>query len=380
MSNHVEPPSVIPASVTALVASSLASSPMASVFSRELPGDVVDSGEASLSPAFGTSSRVRSKGGIFVFPSLPALQTRTLEPSETGNHLQVPRRDRRLSLDVLMPSSINQGLSDSTEVLCPPDNDGTSEEEYICIKVKPREEFRDRKRRHSAVSCCADSSQVSLGHPASSPVLLSAPHRHHHIPIPPVPLPVTSLGSPSRRESRELPAGKESLGNLVGRATTGSALPLSVLSGALTLTLPSPLPLPPLGDAGRRKSSDTTTEEDGGPSPSYLHFQARRSLAASGSSRERRSVFGSQSVYREELKITTTLFIIIVVFVLCWAPVSVVNVIETFTASFQIPLALDRLTVFMVFAQCAANPVIYGLMNRNFREGFKKIFCCICSR
>ena len=85
----------------------------------------------------------------------------------------------------------------------------------------------------------------------------------------------------------------------------------------------------------------------------------------------------SQRIKSDELKITFTLLIVIFVFLVSWAPISLVNFAETFFF-YKIPWALDMMTVYMVFLQCAVNPLIYGLMNRNFRKGFTDIFCCRC--
>ncbi|KAI8495599.1 hypothetical protein Bbelb_265710 [Branchiostoma belcheri] len=75
----------------------------------------------------------------------------------------------------------------------------------------------------------------------------------------------------------------------------------------------------------------------------------------------------------DDVKVTKILLIVICVFVVCWAPISLVNFVETFFR-IQIPPILDITTVYMVFLNCALNPVIYGLMNRNFRDGFKDFF------
>ncbi|CAH1776111.1 unnamed protein product [Owenia fusiformis] len=81
----------------------------------------------------------------------------------------------------------------------------------------------------------------------------------------------------------------------------------------------------------------------------------------------------------DELRITITLLVVCFVFLVCWAPISLVNFVETFW-NYRIPEGVDITTVYMVFLQCALNPIIYGVMNRNFRSGFNDIFCCCCDR
>ena len=75
-----------------------------------------------------------------------------------------------------------------------------------------------------------------------------------------------------------------------------------------------------------------------------------------------------------EVKLTATLFIVILAFMISWAPITVVNCLETFS-DYAIPQYLDRITIYLVFLQSAINPVIYGALNKNFKKGFRKIFC-----
>lgn len=82
----------------------------------------------------------------------------------------------------------------------------------------------------------------------------------------------------------------------------------------------------------------------------------------------------------EEVKVSLTLLVVIVIFAISWAPISLVNCLETFQLV-RIPRSIDRLAVCMMFLQCAVNPILYGVMNKNFRGGFDSILkCFLCTK
>lgn len=79
-----------------------------------------------------------------------------------------------------------------------------------------------------------------------------------------------------------------------------------------------------------------------------------------------------RSRFSDELKVSLALLVVIVVFVVSWAPISLVNAVETFHLA-VIPRPVERAAVCMLFLQSAINPLIYGVMNRNFREVFRNL-------
>lgn len=72
------------------------------------------------------------------------------------------------------------------------------------------------------------------------------------------------------------------------------------------------------------------------------------------------------------MKVSLALLIVIVLFVVSWAPISFVNLLETLGAVKHVVVLVDHVAVGMMFLQPALNPMIYGVMNRNFRDCFKK--------
>ena len=80
----------------------------------------------------------------------------------------------------------------------------------------------------------------------------------------------------------------------------------------------------------------------------------------------------------EEVKVARTLFITVVFFILCWAPVMVIvdTIHEKWIFSREAYLAYSFLAVF----SSALNPLIYGVLNKSFRKDYLKVLCCRCCR
>ena len=76
---------------------------------------------------------------------------------------------------------------------------------------------------------------------------------------------------------------------------------------------------------------------------------------------------------QRELRLLKTIFLAIIVFLSCWFPyvtfntLRVLNIVEDNNT-------MDTVNMWMGFANSALNPLIYGLTNRQFRQGIKKLF------
>lgn len=79
------------------------------------------------------------------------------------------------------------------------------------------------------------------------------------------------------------------------------------------------------------------------------------------------------AVHVEDIKIATTLFIVIVVFVICYIPASVINILDMASLGFKIPHWLDMLSFVLVVSNHANNPIIYNALNRSFRQSFREV-------
>ena len=72
----------------------------------------------------------------------------------------------------------------------------------------------------------------------------------------------------------------------------------------------------------------------------------------------------------DEMRLTITILIIILVFAVTWLPVVVINFIETFT-DIKVHNAVTRVSMYTVYFQNVLNPVIYGWLNTSFRDAIK---------
>ena len=88
------------------------------------------------------------------------------------------------------------------------------------------------------------------------------------------------------------------------------------------------------------------------------------------------SVFGSSAVNVEEIKVARTLFIIVVFFNLCWTPVMLIDIVDTIYGRWTFPRETYVAYSFLATISSALNPIIYGLMNNNFRSEYLKILRC----
>lgn len=97
--------------------------------------------------------------------------------------------------------------------------------------------------------------------------------------------------------------------------------------------------------------------------------------------RVRSHSFGEeQSAFLNERRITVTLFIILAVFLACWAPFSVLTIYATLAGS-ELPKYFSVAAYWLGFLNSAMNPLIYALRTKEFRQGYRQIFgivlpCC----
>uniref|UniRef100_A0A8C7J855 Si:zfos-169g10.2 n=1 Tax=Oncorhynchus kisutch TaxID=8019 RepID=A0A8C7J855_ONCKI len=87
--------------------------------------------------------------------------------------------------------------------------------------------------------------------------------------------------------------------------------------------------------------------------------------ARSTSSRRRKS----------ERKITRMVVVVVAVFVLCWLPfyiLNIVNLLILLPGEFR---GLYYFVVVLSYANSCANPIIYGFLSDNFKSGFRKALC-----
>lgn len=76
---------------------------------------------------------------------------------------------------------------------------------------------------------------------------------------------------------------------------------------------------------------------------------------------------------RSEKKITRMVLLVVAVFVLCWMPFYVVQLISVFHRPPN-PI-VTQLFVILSYANSGANPILYGFVSDNFRRSFQRIVC-----
>lgn len=83
----------------------------------------------------------------------------------------------------------------------------------------------------------------------------------------------------------------------------------------------------------------------------------------------------------EEVNITKALFATVVGFVACWTPVAIIDMIDTFSNhTVNQPRQIYLMYIYLGYGSSSINPLIYGILNRSFREEFTKVFRLKCSK
>lgn len=98
----------------------------------------------------------------------------------------------------------------------------------------------------------------------------------------------------------------------------------------------------------------------------FLHVQVRRKVKTEESPRLRPS----------DLRNFITMFVVFVLFAICWAPLNLIGLavaIDPSRVAPRIPEWLFVVSYFMAYFNSCLNAIIYGLLNRNFRNEYKRI-------
>ncbi|XP_054707531.1 probable G-protein coupled receptor No9 [Uloborus diversus] len=149
----------------------------------------------------------------------------------------------------------------------------------------------------------------------------------------------------------------------------------------------------PLNRVRRTKSANSATSSlsfDNGGSPSTStdqHSSTMDNLGPSGNGHKNgkanRHLFTRMSKrnarwhakrFRTEAKATKTVGIIVGGFIMCWLPFFTVYLIMGFCED-CIPELLFKVFFYLGYCNSALNPIIYGMVSKDFRFAFKKILC-----
>nr|XP_006999112.3 somatostatin receptor type 5 [Peromyscus maniculatus bairdii] len=86
---------------------------------------------------------------------------------------------------------------------------------------------------------------------------------------------------------------------------------------------------------------------------------------------------GSSRRRRSERKVTRMVVVVVLVFVGCWLPFFIVNIVNlAFTLPEEpVSAGLYFFVVVLSYANSCANPLLYGFLSDNFRQSFRKVLC-----
>lgn len=77
----------------------------------------------------------------------------------------------------------------------------------------------------------------------------------------------------------------------------------------------------------------------------------------------------------EEIRLAMVLAIVVVIFVISWLPYCFSMLLGIF-AKDKVHRGFHLATIILGYSNSAVNPVVYGVMNKKFGDGFKRLFCC----
>ncbi|XP_015780002.1 PREDICTED: melatonin receptor type 1A-like isoform X2 [Acropora digitifera] len=98
---------------------------------------------------------------------------------------------------------------------------------------------------------------------------------------------------------------------------------------------------------------------------------AQRMQGHAAKSNVKSNTTGATKSDRTEKKVLKTSFVVVVVYMTCWTPLSVIGFIEVFGSSS--PRWAHIFAYYFVFCSSLTNPFIYGIMNPQFQSAFKKM-------
>ncbi|EDO40334.1 predicted protein [Nematostella vectensis] len=75
----------------------------------------------------------------------------------------------------------------------------------------------------------------------------------------------------------------------------------------------------------------------------------------------------------EEIRITQTLLIVIAAFLVCFLPITIVTLAQSFMSPGRIPAWIELITVMLAFTNQAIDPVIYGFCNTQYRRAMYRL-------
>ena len=83
---------------------------------------------------------------------------------------------------------------------------------------------------------------------------------------------------------------------------------------------------------------------------------------------------GAPRFHRTDIDVLKTCFTVVCFFLITWFPISLCAFI--IANGGYIPREVAKVAVYLLFSSSVVNPIIYGIMNPQFKQAFKKVFRC----
>ena len=83
----------------------------------------------------------------------------------------------------------------------------------------------------------------------------------------------------------------------------------------------------------------------------------------------------TRNISSEEIRLTRTLFVTVLGYLICWTPVLIVDFVEKGVGNFSLSRGVYVMYTTFGMTSSSLNPVIYGVLNQTFRREYKKILC-----
>jgi len=83
----------------------------------------------------------------------------------------------------------------------------------------------------------------------------------------------------------------------------------------------------------------------------------------------------TRHISSEEIRLTRTLFVTVLAYLICWTPALVVDFVEKGVGHFSLSRGVYVMYTFFGITSSSLNPIIYGALNQTFRREYKKVLC-----
>lgn len=83
----------------------------------------------------------------------------------------------------------------------------------------------------------------------------------------------------------------------------------------------------------------------------------------------------TRNISPEEVRLTRTLFVTVLGYLICWTPVVMIDFVEMGVGDWSLSRGVYFFYTNIGLISSSLNPIIYGVLNKTFRQEYKRIFC-----